>query len=129
MSKECLEIERRGVLIYDGSADDLKRLAALLNRAASADKVTDQLTVASPAAAEAMVRTLLSGLCMAYAAEPASEDGGLYRRVLRLVDKVVVEAALSKAQWCQLRAAEIMGINRNTLRNRMRELGISTNQQ
>ncbi len=126
MSKECLDFQRRGVLIYDGSAEDLRRLAGLLERAATAEVDPPGLTVASPEAAEDMVRTLLSGLCGAYAAEPGNNDSGVYRRVLKLVDRSMVEATLQKCGGCQLRAAEILGINRNTLRSKMRELDISS---
>lgn len=133
MNRDCPATDR--VLIYDGSADDLRRLAMLLERAATAEATADVLTVASPEAAEGMVRKLLSGLCMTYAHECDADDAGdaaaaggagkgLYKRMLRLMDEVVIEAALRKTGGCQVRAAEILGINRNTLRSRMQQLGI-----
>ncbi len=49
---------------------------------------------------------------------------GLYERVLREVELPLIALTLSATRGNQLRAAEILGINRNTLRKRIRELDI-----
>jgi DNA-binding protein Fis len=48
----------------------------------------------------------------------------LYRRVIREVERALIEEALQRAKGSQTRAAKILGIHRNTLRTRMRALGI-----
>jgi two-component system, NtrC family, nitrogen regulation response regulator GlnG len=49
---------------------------------------------------------------------------GLYDRVLREVEAPLLRAALVATHGNQLRAAELLGVNRNTLRKKMRVLGI-----
>jgi two-component system nitrogen regulation response regulator GlnG len=58
------------------------------------------------------------------AALRSERDGGLYEHVLSLVEKPLLEAVLARCGGNQLRAAAILGINRNTLRKKMRALGI-----
>ncbi|MFN7185597.1 MAG: sigma 54-interacting transcriptional regulator [Alphaproteobacteria bacterium] len=49
---------------------------------------------------------------------------GLYNRMMQLVEKPLLEQTLRATGGNQIRAAEILGINRNTLRKKMRELAI-----
>lgn len=49
---------------------------------------------------------------------------GLYSRVLREVEKPLIERTLAVTGGNQLKAAGLLGLNRNTLRKKMRELGI-----
>jgi len=49
---------------------------------------------------------------------------GLYDRVLREVEKPLIILSLSETKGNQVRAAEMLGINRNTLRKKIRELDI-----
>ena len=49
---------------------------------------------------------------------------GLHSRILREVEHPLIIATLEITRGNQLKAAEILGINRNTLRKRIRELGI-----
>ncbi len=53
------------------------------------------------------------------------KEGQLYEHVLALVERPLLQAALERAGGNQLKAAQLLGINRNTLRKRMKELGIS----
>ena len=48
----------------------------------------------------------------------------LYRRVLREVERALIEEALLRSKGSQTKAAKILSIHRNTLRARMRALGI-----
>jgi two-component system nitrogen regulation response regulator GlnG len=48
----------------------------------------------------------------------------LHMRVIELVEKPLIEAVLDRTGGNQLRAAEVLGINRNTLRKRITDLGI-----
>lgn len=47
---------------------------------------------------------------------------GLYHRVLREVEAPLIAAVLAATRGNQIRAAELLGLNRNTLRKKIREL-------
>ena len=49
---------------------------------------------------------------------------GLYGRVLREVERPLITLALSATRGNQLKAASLLGVNRNTLRKKIRELDI-----
>jgi two-component system nitrogen regulation response regulator GlnG len=58
----------------------------------------------------------------------AHDDGlpssGLYDRVLREVERPLIELSLAATKGNQLRAAKLLGLNRNTLRKKIRDLEI-----
>ena len=49
---------------------------------------------------------------------------GLYGRILREVERPLIARVLSETRGNQLRAAALLGVNRNTLRKKIRELDI-----
>jgi two-component system nitrogen regulation response regulator GlnG len=49
---------------------------------------------------------------------------GLYHRILREVENPLIAAALASTRGNQIKAAELLGVNRNTLRKKIRELDI-----
>ena len=49
---------------------------------------------------------------------------GLYARILREVERPLINRALSATRGNQIKAAELLGVNRNTLRKKIRELDI-----
>ncbi len=49
---------------------------------------------------------------------------GLYHRILREVEYPLLTAALAATQGNQIRAADLLGVNRNTLRKKIRDLDI-----
>jgi two-component system nitrogen regulation response regulator GlnG len=49
---------------------------------------------------------------------------GLYHRILREVENPLISAALASTRGNQIKAAELLGVNRNTLRKKIRELDI-----
>ncbi|MEQ8441778.1 MAG: nitrogen regulation protein NR(I) [Alphaproteobacteria bacterium] len=53
---------------------------------------------------------------------PAS---GLYARILREVEKPLIELSLSATRGNQVKTAEMLGLNRNTLRKKIRDLEIT----
>ena len=51
---------------------------------------------------------------------------GLYQRVLADVEYPLVLASMTATRGNQIKAAELLGLNRNTLRKKIRDLGITT---
>lgn len=49
---------------------------------------------------------------------------GLYQRILRMVEPPLITAALTATRGNQIKAAELLGLNRNTLRKKLRDLEI-----
>src|SRR6266516_8070767 len=49
---------------------------------------------------------------------------GLYHRILREIEQPLLSAALAATRGNQIRAADLLGVNRNTLRKKIRELEI-----
>ncbi|MFN9632718.1 MAG: sigma 54-interacting transcriptional regulator, partial [Erythrobacteraceae bacterium] len=67
------------------------------------------------------------GFASALAAWLANEvppSGTVYHRALAAFEKPLIEHALGRTGGNQLRAAQLLGINRNTLRKRIGELGL-----
>lgn len=50
---------------------------------------------------------------------------GLYQRILREVERPLIQKVLAVTQGNQVKAAELLGLNRNTLRKKIKELGVS----
>ena len=48
----------------------------------------------------------------------------LYPLLIRAVEKPLITQVLTEAKWNQLQAAQILGLNRNTLRKKIRDLCI-----
>ena len=49
---------------------------------------------------------------------------GLYEKIISEIEKPLLRISLSSVRGNQVRAAEMLGLNRNTLRKKIRELGI-----
>jgi len=56
---------------------------------------------------------------------PAS---GLYDRILQEIERPLLAITLNECHRNQLRAAALLGLNRNTLRKKIRELGLHAEQ-
>jgi two-component system nitrogen regulation response regulator GlnG len=52
------------------------------------------------------------------------EVGDIYSMVIQRVEKPLITLVLKKTEGNQVRAANLLGINRNTLRKKIKELGI-----
>ncbi len=50
--------------------------------------------------------------------------GRVYRETVAVVERPLIERALALTGGNQLRAARLLGLNRNTLRKRCRQLGL-----
>jgi len=51
-------------------------------------------------------------------------EGEVYKIIIEAIEKPLIESILERAEGNQLRAAKILGINRNTLRSKIKKLGI-----
>ena len=49
---------------------------------------------------------------------------GLYHRILRELEAPLIAATLATTRGNQIKAAEILGLNRNTLRKKIRDLDL-----
>lgn len=67
--------------------------------------------------ADAVTRTLATDMA-------AFEKPDLYGRILRQMEKPLITEVLAYTRGNQIRAAEILGLNRNTLRKKIRDLDI-----
>jgi two-component system nitrogen regulation response regulator GlnG len=67
----------------------------------------------------------LAGLVEQVLDGPAPESGR-HAAALAAVEGPLIAAALQRTNGNQLRAAELLGMNRNTLRERMRVLGMKS---
>jgi transcriptional regulator with GAF, ATPase, and Fis domain len=50
---------------------------------------------------------------------------GIFDDIIRLVEKILIKSALERVDHVQIAAAQLLGINRNTLRKKMKELKIN----
>jgi two-component system, NtrC family, nitrogen regulation response regulator GlnG len=66
---------------------------------------------------DAKLRSCLNGI-------EQLEKGEIYTLVLEQVERPLIRFILEKTRWNQVKAADILGINRNTLRKKINELGI-----
>ncbi len=112
----------------------IRRLAALYpQELITANLVEQELSQQSAAPAEQEgdnAETDLSGsverFLNAYFANfgDALPPPGLYHRVLREVEYPLLSSALAATRGNQIKAAELLGVNRNTLRKKIRDLDI-----
>ncbi|HUJ03502.1 MAG TPA: helix-turn-helix domain-containing protein, partial [Rhizomicrobium sp.] len=49
---------------------------------------------------------------------------GLYDRVLREIERPLIMATLGATRGNQIKAAHLLGLNRNTLRKKIKDLGL-----
>ena len=57
-----------------------------------------------------------------------AKAGEIYRCAINLTEKMLIEKALSRSCGNQLSAAKMLGLNRNTLRTKIKKLQINTTQ-
>jgi two-component system nitrogen regulation response regulator GlnG len=110
-----------------------RRLAALYSQEViGLDVIEMELTEAAPAVAASQPPDGegLSGAVERHLRDyfAAHHDGlpaaGLYDRILREIERPLISLSLSATRGNQIRAAHMLGLNRNTLRKKIRELDI-----
>jgi two-component system nitrogen regulation response regulator GlnG len=109
----------------------IRRLAALYPQETIGPEVVEaELAEAAPAQpapsrgeslSEAVERHLRGYFAAHRDGIPAA---GLYDRVLREIERPLLQLSLAATRGNQIRAAELLGLNRNTLRKKLRELEI-----
>ena len=111
----------------------VRRLAALYSQESiGADVINAELSEASPrdAAAAPAERESLSDAVDRHIREyfAAHQDrlppAGLYDRILHEIERPLLALTLAATRGNQVKAAELLGLNRNTLRKKIRELDI-----
>ncbi len=132
---EPAAIERLKRHPWPGNVRELKnlihRLAALYpQESIGAEVIEVELADAAPpqlalnrgeSLGEAVERHLRSYFAAHREGIPAA---GLYDRVLREIERPLLQLSLTATRGNQIRAAELLGLNRNTLRKKLRELDI-----
>jgi two-component system nitrogen regulation response regulator GlnG len=73
--------------------------------------------VSLEALVEAKLRSCLNGI-------EQLENGEIHSMVLAQIERPLIRIILEKTRWNQVKAADILGINRNTLRKKINELEI-----
>ncbi|MDP3731731.1 MAG: helix-turn-helix domain-containing protein [Candidatus Omnitrophota bacterium] len=53
------------------------------------------------------------------------KKGVLYKYILEIIEKPLIERILERTEGNQLKAARILGLNRNTIRAKIKKLGIN----
>jgi len=111
----------------------MRRLAVLVRDDVIGPEIIDQQLVGRPARPEAQVAIARTGLAQAVEAHLSgyfAEFGtnlppdGLYDRILEDVERPLLMATMAAVRGNQLRAARLLGINRNTLRKKLNDLAI-----
>jgi len=104
--RELQNVIQRVLLKLNGTRITANDLIGLLPAAAHAER-----------GLAGLVEAILDG------PEPG-DDKGRYQAALAAMEQPLIAAALVRTKGNQLRAAELLGMNRNTLRERMRALGM-----
>ncbi|MGI9385127.1 MAG: nitrogen regulation protein NR(I) [Methyloligellaceae bacterium] len=136
-SIETAAIERLKRYHWPGNVRELENLLRRLTALYSQDTITLDLVEAElaansrPAFDDAMEQDLDVGAAMErYLTDYFAGFGedlpppGLYQRMLRKIELPLITAALAATRGNQIRAAEMLGLNRNTLRKKIRDLEI-----
>jgi len=132
-----LAIERMKAYAWPGNVRELenlvRRLAALYSQESIGVEVVEaELAGASHAVpAEASASNSISEAVDRYLKDYFSQHrdslppAGLYDRLLKELERPLISHSLGATRGNQLRTAELLGLNRNTLRKKIRELGIT----
>ncbi len=107
---------------WPGNVRELQNVVQRALLKLAGNRVTAKDLVSLLPAASAQERGL-GGLVEAILEAPPPEKGR-YQAALAAVEAPLIAAALARTNGNQLRAAELLGMNRNTLRERMRALGM-----
>ena len=119
--RELENLVRRLVALYPQDVIPLETVESELAGLVAAP-ATPQSTGAEPKELSEIVERFLAGHFAGYGKE--LPPPGLYRRIIRQVEMPLIAAALAATRGNQIRAAELLGLNRNTLREKIQTLDI-----
>ena len=125
----CALTQRNVVLGSDLTpllAPDKRRARVMIGDSDAATRPTLAVHHTKQEAIPAQIESYLAAQISAYFAAHGKELPaiGLYERLLVRLEKPLITATLRATGGNQIKAAEILGLNRNTLRKKMRELAI-----
>jgi len=116
--RELENLIRRLAVLYPEESIGAEAVAAEIARAGRSPR--------RPVVVESLSDAVEGHLKGFFAAHDGSlPAGGLYDRILRELERPLIALTLEATRGNQLKAAQVLGINRNTLRKKMRELGIT----
>ena len=126
-------IKRLEARLWRGNVRELRNVVYRLALMAREDMI-DAATVAdilgeegpTPLQTGALSECGFTAAVTSWLAEESPAPGTIYRRALAAFERPLIEHALARTGGNQLRAAELLGINRNTLRKRISELELET---
>jgi len=109
--------------------NSIKRAVILSNdpllTAADFDGLTISVGEKPAGAQEASLEALVDAkLRVCFSNIEKLDSGDIHAMVLEQVERPLLRFILEKTRWNQVKAADILGINRNTLRKKIHELGI-----
>jgi len=117
--RELENLVRRLAALYSQEVIGLDAIEAELAETAPASTPRENaVNEGLSAAAERHLREYFS------AHKGGLPPAGLYDRVLREIERPLIQLTLGATRGNQLRAAQLLGLNRNTLRKKIRELDI-----
>ena len=117
--RELENLVRRLAALYSQEVIGVDAIEAELAEAAPAQSVTEANGEENlSTAAERHLRDYFA------AHKGGLPPSGLYDRVLREIERPLIQLSLSATRGNQLKAAQLLGLNRNTLRKKVRELDI-----
>ena len=129
-------IDRLKAYDWPGNVRELENLLRRLAVLTAGEVIGEQSVAAEFAEATRVTRNNdedggnLSAVMEKYLKMHFAEHGqdlpppGLYDRVLREIEQPLISMCLGAARGNQIRAAQLLGLNRNTLRKKIRELGL-----
>jgi two-component system nitrogen regulation response regulator GlnG len=136
---DAAAMERMQAHRWPGNVRELenlvRRIAALhpeetIGAAVVEAELPAERAMATPAALEGVEPAALTEMVERWLARHFAEQGGklpppgLYDRVLAEVERPLIAAALAATRGNQLKAADLLGLNRNTLRKKIRDLDV-----
>ena len=135
---DALALERMKQHRWPGNVRELENLARRLAALYPQDVITGSVIdgeLAPPGGRPRAVASTTASIISAARSKPicprifqgfptACRRPGLYHRILREIECPLLTAALAATRGNQIQAADLLGLNRNTLRKKIRDLDI-----